>query len=185
MAIKYTSNFHCKTLQNLPQEGFLVKKNHLATLGVKLRQKKTPVNRRAHGQMLFKGVRQPQRRQRLRRRQPDAADAAESAQRPGLPEGILSNQKILIRVKLGGTCNGRHTYFMYILLPFGLFCGQLVYFSSFWYVVLRKIWQPCPTPRKSWVRQTVAPKTILIMTGNLGRYIHVHIAFSAKEVIHP
>jgi hypothetical protein len=36
-------------------------------------------------------------------------------------------------------------YFMVIwsiLRPFGLFCGHLVYFLPFWYVVQRKIWQP-------------------------------------------
>jgi hypothetical protein len=31
----------------------------------------------------------------------------------------------------------------YNLPPFGIFCGSLVYFSLFWYVALRKIWQPC------------------------------------------
>jgi hypothetical protein len=30
-----------------------------------------------------------------------------------------------------------------ILLPFGLFCGNFVYFSPLWYFVPRKIWQPC------------------------------------------
>jgi hypothetical protein len=29
-----------------------------------------------------------------------------------------------------------------ILWPFGTISGQLVYFSPFWYVVQRKIWQP-------------------------------------------
>jgi hypothetical protein len=29
-----------------------------------------------------------------------------------------------------------------VLWPFGIFCDDLVYFSPFWYVVLRKIWQP-------------------------------------------
>jgi hypothetical protein len=29
-----------------------------------------------------------------------------------------------------------------ILWPFGIFCGHPVYFSPFWYFVLRKIWQP-------------------------------------------
>jgi hypothetical protein len=32
---------------------------------------------------------------------------------------------------------------LYILWPFGIFCGNLVYFSPFWYIVARKIWQPC------------------------------------------
>jgi hypothetical protein len=30
----------------------------------------------------------------------------------------------------------------YILGAFGIFCGNLVYFFPFWYVVPRKIWQP-------------------------------------------
>jgi hydrogenase-4 membrane subunit HyfE len=30
-----------------------------------------------------------------------------------------------------------------ILLPFGIFCGDLVYFVIIWYIVPRKIWQPC------------------------------------------
>jgi hypothetical protein len=30
-------------------------------------------------------------------------------------------------------------------MDIGLFCGTLVYFSPFWYVVPRKIWQPCST----------------------------------------
>jgi hypothetical protein len=29
------------------------------------------------------------------------------------------------------------------LWPFGIFWGHLIYFSPFWYVVPRKIWQPC------------------------------------------
>jgi hypothetical protein len=31
---------------------------------------------------------------------------------------------------------------LYILWPFGTFYGYLVYFSPFWYVVPRRIWQP-------------------------------------------
>jgi hypothetical protein len=54
---------------------------------------------------------------------------------------------------------GHLVYFVviwYILWSFGIFCGHLVYFvviwyilwlfgifSPFWYVVPRKIWQPC------------------------------------------
>jgi hypothetical protein len=30
----------------------------------------------------------------------------------------------------------------YILRTFGIFCGYLVYFFPFWYVIPRKIWQP-------------------------------------------
>jgi hypothetical protein len=32
-----------------------------------------------------------------------------------------------------------------ILWPFGIFCGNLIYFSLFWYFGPRKIWQPCLT----------------------------------------
>jgi hypothetical protein len=52
-----------------------------------------------------------------------------------------------------GIFYGRLVYFVavrYILWPFGIFCGRLVYFMviwyiffTFWYVVTRKIWQPC------------------------------------------
>jgi hypothetical protein len=31
----------------------------------------------------------------------------------------------------------------YILLHYGIFCGHLVCFDPFWYIVPRKIWQPC------------------------------------------
>jgi hypothetical protein len=30
-----------------------------------------------------------------------------------------------------------------ILWSFGIFCGHLIYFSPFWYLVPRKFWQPC------------------------------------------
>jgi hypothetical protein len=33
--------------------------------------------------------------------------------------------------------------FWYILCSFGNFYGYLVYFSQFWSVVTRTIWQPC------------------------------------------
>jgi hypothetical protein len=32
-----------------------------------------------------------------------------------------------------------------ILLTFGIFCGHFVNIFTFWYVVRRKIWQPCIT----------------------------------------
>jgi hypothetical protein len=31
---------------------------------------------------------------------------------------------------------------MYVVRPFGIVCGHLVYFSPFWYIAPRKIWQP-------------------------------------------
>jgi hypothetical protein len=34
-------------------------------------------------------------------------------------------------------------YDTYILWPFGIFNGYLVYILPFWYVVPRKIWQTC------------------------------------------
>jgi hypothetical protein len=37
---------------------------------------------------------------------------------------------------------GIHMASSSILLPFGIFCGHLVYFSQLWYIVPRKLWQP-------------------------------------------
>jgi hypothetical protein len=38
---------------------------------------------------------------------------------------------------------GHLVYFTAILWSFCMFNGYLVHFSPFWYVVARKIWQPC------------------------------------------
>jgi hypothetical protein len=41
---------------------------------------------------------------------------------------------------------GHLVYFsaiLYILWPFGMFCGHIGVFFPFWYVVSRNIWQPC------------------------------------------
>jgi hypothetical protein len=35
------------------------------------------------------------------------------------------------------------TAICHIFLTFGIFPGYLVYFSPSWYIVARKIWQPC------------------------------------------
>jgi hypothetical protein len=72
--------------------------------------------------------------------------------RTGLPDGIFSNQNHNLgnfwRVLQWKTC----AYFWdiwSILQPFGLLYGHWVnfviiwYFSPVWYVVPRKIWQPC------------------------------------------
>jgi hypothetical protein len=72
-----------------------------------------------------------------------------------MPEGLFAfKQKIPITVNYAMSCNGKvgifYVYLVYftaignILWPFGIFCGHLVYFSPFWYIVKRKIWQPCP-----------------------------------------
>jgi hypothetical protein len=39
------------------------------------------------------------------------------------------------------------TVFCYILWTFDIVRGNLVYFPSFWYFELRKIWQPCSSER--------------------------------------
>jgi hypothetical protein len=69
-----------------------------------------------------------------------------------LPDGIFSNPKahfgkILESLIMEGVriFYGHLAYFKVnwkILWPFGTFCINLV-FSPFWYVVPRKIWQPC------------------------------------------
>jgi hypothetical protein len=58
--------------------------------------------------------------------------------RPGLPNVIFSKQKSNFSVNFGGTCigilNGHWVYFTaigYILWPFGIFHGYLVYISRF------------------------------------------------------
>jgi hypothetical protein len=42
--------------------------------------------------------------------------------------------------------------FWHISLPYGIFCGNLVYFPPFWYVVPRKLWQPCYPGVPRWLR---------------------------------
>jgi hypothetical protein len=67
-------------------------------------------------------------------------------------------------------------YFMVIctiLRPFGVFYGYLVYFSPFWYVVPRKIWQPWSRTRIQFkaTRVTrlgeVSPIGLLLTLGSL------------------
>jgi hypothetical protein len=72
---------------------------------------------------------------------------------PGLPDCIFSNQKSQFGKFLGDLAMedvrifyGHFVYFpdiWYILWPFGIISPVLVYFSAFWYVAPRKIWQPC------------------------------------------
>jgi hypothetical protein len=39
--------------------------------------------------------------------------------------------------------------------PSATFCDRLVYFSPFWFVVPRKIWQPCSAMEEKMERLTV------------------------------
>jgi hypothetical protein len=71
---------------------------------------------------------------------------------PGLPDGLFSNQKSqfgkiledLARKNIGIFYDHWVNFAATgsILWPFFIFCGHLVYFSPFWYLVPRKIWQP-------------------------------------------
>jgi hypothetical protein len=74
--------------------------------------------------------------------------------RPGLPDGLFSNQKSQFWSSLEGLTmenigifNDHLVYFTAIgniLWPFDIFCAHLVYFPGFGtYFVPRKIWQPC------------------------------------------
>jgi hypothetical protein len=70
----------------------------------------------------------------------------------GLPDGLFSNQKSQFGSILDGLAKENldifYDHFVYftaignILWPFGIFCGNLVYLSPFWYFGPRKIWQP-------------------------------------------
>jgi hypothetical protein len=80
---------------------------------------------------------------------------------PGLPDGLLSDQKLesghileSLAMQDVGVFYGHLVYFMdiwYILQLFDIFYGHLLYFvvcsfvhfSQFWYFVPINIWQPC------------------------------------------
>jgi hypothetical protein len=61
--------------------------------------------------------------------------------RPGLPDGMFSDQKsqiVYILESLGLENVGTYTYIMviwYILWPFGIFYGHLVYFMAIWNIL--------------------------------------------------
>jgi hypothetical protein len=80
----------------------------------------------------------------------------------GLPDiRYIFEPKIPIWVNFGGSFNGRCSYILrplglLYIRPYGIFCGHLAYFSPFWYVVPRKLWQPCDSykevfSRHSWI----------------------------------
>jgi hypothetical protein len=56
---------------------------------------------------------------------------------PGLPDGLFSNQKSQFRSILEDPA--MEDVGMYIIWPFGLFCGHLVYFAAIW-VSFKAIW---------------------------------------------
>jgi hypothetical protein len=68
--------------------------------------------------------------------------------KPGLPDGIFSDQKS----QFGKIFDGPWMDIWNILRLFGivfgqfLCCGYLVWFALFWYIASRKIWQPCARP---------------------------------------
>jgi hypothetical protein len=69
-----------------------------------------------------------------------------------LPDGLFSNQQSKFRKILKGLALEdvgifyghlvHFTVFCFILWPFGIVRGNLVYYFPFWYFVRRKIWQP-------------------------------------------
>jgi hypothetical protein len=71
----------------------------------------------------------------------------------GMPDGLFSYQKSQfgyifegLRIENAGIICDHLEYFWiiwYILWPFGIVCGHLVYISRFGMFVPRKIWQPC------------------------------------------
>jgi hypothetical protein len=71
----------------------------------------------------------------------------------GLPDGFFSNQKFQFAETLEGLAMEDVSIFYvhlinfpdiwYILWPFGTFLPVVVHFYPFWYVVPRKIRQPC------------------------------------------
>jgi hypothetical protein len=70
-----------------------------------------------------------------------------------LPDGFFSNPKSKFAETLEGQAMEdvgkfyvdfvNYPAIWHILWPFGILYGHLVYFYPFWYVVARKIWQPC------------------------------------------
>jgi hypothetical protein len=54
----------------------------------------------------------------------------------GLPDGIYFMPKIPILLYFGRLCNGT---FWYILWPFGIFYGPLVYFMALWYMLIYEL----------------------------------------------
>jgi hypothetical protein len=80
----------------------------------------------------------------------------------GLPDGTRNlKPKFPVWINFGGSCNGifyghlvHFTAIWYILWSFSIF-------STFWYVVPRKIWQPCFASRTDvMILKVVSPKKI-------------------------
>jgi hypothetical protein len=81
-----------------------------------------------------------------------------------------------------------------ILWLFGIFCGYLEYFVAiwnilllfgifftFWYVVARKIWQPCCVRARRWWRIKAKSFSLLFRVTRLGRkFVHWVIVFFGR-----
>jgi hypothetical protein len=70
--------------------------------------------------------------------------------RAGLPDGFFSDQKHQFEYILEVLGMENVVYILVIcnfLRPYLMsnwyFCGHFVYFSPLWFILLRKIWQPC------------------------------------------
>jgi hypothetical protein len=61
---------------------------------------------------------------------------------PGLPNGIFSNQILILEALRIGNVGIVYAHLEYIGIFYGHFVILLVYCPPFWYIVSRKIWQP-------------------------------------------
>jgi hypothetical protein len=63
-----------------------------------------------------------------------------------------------------------------ILWPFGIFCGNLVYFSPFGYFGPRKIWQPCPCDYSINCFLSDFHPTVLSIVSTVEKFRFLHIS---------
>jgi hypothetical protein len=57
----------------------------------------------------------------------------------------------------------------FILCQFGIFFGRLVCFSPFWFVILKKIWQPCTGLQFQDGSGTISTKELLQVMRSIGQ----------------
>jgi hypothetical protein len=124
MAIKYTNIFHCKTLQNLKTWDFWFENMPSGNPGPKViflafrSGLSAPVCSRQGCQMVYFQTKNPFFGKFWR---------------------VLQLKMLLYFMAIWSY---PFKSIWYTLWPFGMFYGYLVYFSPFWYVVPKKIWQP-------------------------------------------